>query len=205
MQCFGKSLDQACNADLVDHLGQLAGAGFAKPRLHAGEAFDQRRGPGDSFFITADHDGELTVFRSRLAAGYRRIDKRKSQAGCSFVQLTGNFCRSGGVIDKNRARFHVRESAFGADRDRPQVVIVTHATEHEVCALRRSLGCRRGSTAVICHPSLGSCNGAIVDSDTVAGSGQVTGHRVAHHAQADKCDIKVHWYSCYYQFFSGNS
>ena len=61
MQRLGQRLDQAADADLVDHLGELAGAGGTDQVDGAGIGLDHRLGVGEIRLVAADHDGERAV------------------------------------------------------------------------------------------------------------------------------------------------
>ena len=75
MQRFGESLDEAGDADLVDHLGELAGACRTHQADHAGIGVDDRPGAFEDGLVAAAHDGQHAVFGAGLAAGDGRIDE----------------------------------------------------------------------------------------------------------------------------------
>jgi len=58
----------------------LAGTGITQARLHPGIAGDQRRSPGYGVLVAADHHRQRAVFSAGLAAGYWRVDKRKTES-----------------------------------------------------------------------------------------------------------------------------
>ncbi len=190
MDSLGQALDKAGDADLVDHLGELAGTGGAKQLAHPGV----RRDHGLSLFVgglsAAAHHGQHAVFCASLAAGDRCIDELKAALGRLRVELPGNLGRSGGVIDKNGAGLHARERAVGTDRDRAQVVIVADAGHHEILAFRRGL--RRGGrlAAEFPGPGLRFCRVAIVHRDVMTTFGnEMPRHGESHDAETEKCDF----------------
>ena len=72
---LGERLDQTGDADLVEHLGELAAARAAHQRHGAAVVGEQRRGTFERRGVAADHDRELAVLGARLAARDRRIQK----------------------------------------------------------------------------------------------------------------------------------
>jgi hypothetical protein len=82
---FGQALHQAGDADLVDHLGQLAGA--ASPmRVTAREGHRHRLHRVEGRGVAAAHHGQRAVDRAGLAAGDRRVDEvqaARAAAACS--------------------------------------------------------------------------------------------------------------------------
>ena len=78
MDAFGQSLDEAGDADLVDHLGELAGAGRAHQPDHAGIGVDDRPALSKSACVAADHHGQHAVLGAGLAAGDRRVEKAEA-------------------------------------------------------------------------------------------------------------------------------
>ena len=148
MNAFRKTFDQAGDADLVDHLGQLAGAGRAEPLAHPGIGRDHGLGAGIGVFAAAAHHRQHAVFRAGLAAGHRGIDEFEAGLGRFGVEFARDLGRRGGVIDEGRALLHAGEGAIGAKRDRAQVVVVADAGHHEILALggglrRRARSCHR--------------------------------------------------------------
>ena len=78
------------------------------------------------------------------------------------------------------------ERAVGAVDDLAHVVIVADAHHHELGALGRLGGRRRGPMPVQRHPGQRFLRRAVVDGDVVAGRGEVTGHRRPHHAEPNE-------------------
>src|SRR6185369_13542808 len=72
---LGERLDESGDAYLVEHLRKLAAARTAHQRDRASIVGEHRRRGAERRFVAADHDGELAVFRARLAARYRRVEK----------------------------------------------------------------------------------------------------------------------------------
>ena len=65
---LGEALDQAADADLVDHLGELAGARRPDQVDRSRIGFDHRLGFAEIGLVAACHDGEGAVFGAGLAA-----------------------------------------------------------------------------------------------------------------------------------------
>ena len=75
VQPLGQGLHHPGDADLVDHLGELAGPG----RTHQGDrlavAFYRRPGALEGRRVAADHDRQSPVLGPGLAAGDRRVEE----------------------------------------------------------------------------------------------------------------------------------
>jgi hypothetical protein len=102
------------------------------------------------------------------------------------MQFTGHRRRGGGVIDEARPPRHAGKCTLLPQHHRTQVVVVADAGEHEVGP---RAGLRRGvcaGTAIGLDPGLGLGRGAVVDRHLVAGTGQVPGHGITHHAKTQK-------------------
>jgi hypothetical protein len=125
------------DADLVHHLRQLSGAAGAQQREGARKGHGHRPRRLESRGIAATHHGQRAVLGARLAARNGRIDKVQADVLRGGVQLAGHVGRGGGVVHEDRARRHAGEGSIGPQRDRPQVVVVADATEHDVGALGR--------------------------------------------------------------------
>ena len=87
MNPFREALNQSRDADLIDHLGQLSGAGRPKPLAHSGIGRDDGLRARIAVFLAAAHHGQHAVFRARLSAGYRRIDEGEAGLGGGRVQF----------------------------------------------------------------------------------------------------------------------
>ncbi|MNE09010.1 hypothetical protein D3C80_1016740 [compost metagenome] len=189
MQCLGQSLEQTANAYLVDHLGQLAAAGMPHQAHHARIALDNRLGAGEHVRLAAHHHRQRAVFRTGLAAGYRRIEKLQLALGGQHRQLAHHRGRRGGVIDQHAARRHAGEGAIGTQHHRAQIVIVAHAAHHEL-GTQRGFARRRGIAPAVLDPPLPRpLRRAVVHAHLMAVARQMPGHRVAHHPQPQKCDL----------------
>src|SRR5262249_23278853 len=106
------------------------------------------------------------------------------------VELAGDLGGRGSVIDEDRAFGNAVEGAVRPQRDLAQVVVVADAGHDEVLALGGGARRRRGTPAALRHPLLGLGGGAIVDRDLVTALDlEVTGHRVAHHAEPEKRNL----------------
>ena len=78
------------DADLVDHLGELAGAGRAQQRDRAAVGVQHRLGARERARLAAAHDRERPVLRTRLPAGHRRVDEVRpcSLPACASSRAT---------------------------------------------------------------------------------------------------------------------
>ena len=136
-----QTLHEAGNANLVHHLGQLAGAALAR----AGDGFGKRHGHGlsrvKSRSVAATHDREQAVLGTRLTTRYRGVDKVQAQVFGRAIQLTRHAGRRRGVVHKDRAGRHAGKGAVGAQRHLAQVGVVAHTAKHKFRATRRFQGC----------------------------------------------------------------
>src|SRR5918995_93408 len=78
----------------------------------------------------------------------------------------------------------------GPEHDLPEVVVVADAREHDLLALGGGPRRRRGAAAVLGRPPFGLGGRAVVDRHVVALGLEVAGHRVAHAAQTQECDLR---------------
>jgi hypothetical protein len=76
-----------------------------------------------------------------------------------------------------------------ARRHFAQVVVIADAGEHDLRTGRRFLRRRRSTAAMLFHPGIRLCGGAVIDGDVVPGSGEMSGHRISHHAEPDEGDF----------------
>jgi hypothetical protein len=186
---FGEALDQPGDADLVDHLGELAGAGGAHQLAHAGKARDHRLDPGIGLRCAAAHHGQHAVLGAGLAAGDRGVDEAETGSRCRRVELARDIGRGGGVVDEDGALAHCGEGAVLGRRHRAQIVVIADASEHDLLALG-GLGRRRSiDAAMLCHPFLRLLRRAIVDRDVMALGLEMAGHGIAHHAETEESDF----------------
>ena len=163
----------------------------AQQLAHARIGRDHRLGAAVGRRIAAAHHGEHAVLGAGLAAGHRRIDEIEAALLRLGVKLARDLGRGGGVIDEHRALAHAVERAVVAERDLAHVVVVADAHHHEVLAGRGLLRRRGFLAAVLRDPFVGLGGGAIVDGDLVAALVlEMPGHRIAHHAEAEKCHFR---------------
>ena len=95
------------------------------------------------------------------------------------------------MIDEDRALAHAGEGAVRPERDLAQVVVVADAGHDEILTRGGGLRGRRGFAAELRDPFLGLGGGAVIDRDLVpAFVLQMSGHGVAHHAQAQKRHLR---------------
>ena len=187
-----EALDEAGDADLVDHLGQLAGAGRAEPLAHPRVgAVDDRLGRGIGVLVAAAHHGEHAVLGAGLAARHRRVDEVEAALRGCRVEFARHFRGCGGVVDEDGALLHAGKRAVGAERHRAQVVVIADAAHHEILALGGVLWRRGGLAAELVGPLLGLCCGAVVDGHLMAALlDEVSCHRKTHHAETEKSDFR---------------
>src|SRR5258708_4064188 len=106
------------------------------------------------------------------------------------MKLARDLGRCRGVIDEYCASGNAVKGAICPERDLAQVMVVADAGHDEILTLRRCPWCRRRTPAELRHPLLGLGGGAIVDRDVVAALDlEVTGHRIAHHAEPEKRNL----------------
>jgi hypothetical protein len=183
-----QALHQPGDADLVDHLGQLAGAAVT----HAGHGLRKRHGHrmhhGKRGGVATAHHCQRAIHGAGLATRHRRIDEVQAQALRHGVQLTRDFGRGGGVVGEDGTRLHACEGAVSAQHHRTQVVVIAHTGKNDLCARGRLTRRGRMAPAVLGSPFGGLAGGAVVDAHVVACTLQVAGHRAAHHTQADEGD-----------------
>jgi hypothetical protein len=177
------TLQQSGDANLVDHLGQLAGARLAQKIAGTRVSRDHLLGAAKGLIVAAAHYREDAVLGAGLAARHRRIDGIEAAFFGRGVKLAGNVGRGGGVVDKNLALAHAGEGAIGAESHFAQVVIVADAAHDEILALGRGFGRGSGFAAELRHPFLGLGGGAVIDGHLVSALGlEMPGHGVAHDA-----------------------
>jgi hypothetical protein len=156
---------------------------------HAGVGVDDGPRLVEGGLIAADHDGQHAVLGAGLAAGHRRVEEGEARLARSFVQLARDLGRGGGVVDEDGTLLHRGEGAVGTGGDRAQIIVIADAGEDEVLAFG-SLGRRqRQLAAMLGHPLLSLCLGAVIDGDVMAALvSEVPGHRIAHDAKTEKCN-----------------
>ena len=189
---LGQTLHQTSDTDLIDHLGELSGAGRTHQRDRSGEAFNHWFGARIVGCIAPHHHGQHAVLGPGLATRHRRIQKADAACFGRGVQFTGNGGRGGGVIDEQAAGRHGRKCAgVRGQRDLAQIGIITNAAEHHVGATRR-LGRVVGYlAAVFGGPGIGFGAGAVVHRDLMPALGQqVASHGCTHDAHAEKSQFQ---------------
>ena len=126
---FGQRLDEPRDADLVEHLRELAAARAAHQRHRASVMGEHGLGAREGFGIAADHDRELAVLGPGLAARNRRVEESDAPGRRRRVDLARDLRGRGRMVDEDRAGSHRGERAVRRRRRR--------------CARRRR--CRRTS------------------------------------------------------------
>ena len=190
MDAFREALDQARDADLVDHFGQLARAGRPEQLAHAGIGRDHRLGAGIGFGAAAAHHGQHAVFRTGLAAGHRGVDELETGLGGGGIEFAGDLGGGGGVVDEGGALLHAGESAVRAEGDRAQVIVVADAAHHEILAFRGGFGGGCGLAAELLRPGLGFGRSPVENRDLVTTFfHQMACHGKTHHAETEKSDF----------------
>ena len=188
MNGFGEALDHAGDGDLVDHLGQLAGAGRAHQLHGLRVTHENRLDPRQRRRVAPGHDAELAVLGPRLASGDRRIDETGPLPRGQLRHLAGHTGRSGGVIDDDGAGAQRRQ---GRGDDRPHIVVIADAQDEELRARGRVPDRRGEPTARGLRPGLRLAGRAVVAGDLVAALDQMARHGPAHHAQPRESDFHV--------------
>ena len=134
---FGQALHQSRDADLVNHLGQLARTHVTHPARNLGEGSHYRLGPIIVVLRAAAHDDQLAILRARLSAADRRVDPGDALLGRRRRQFACHLGGYGRVIDEQRPFRHAREGPVVAQADTAQIVVIADAGHHDV-ATRRS-------------------------------------------------------------------
>jgi hypothetical protein len=182
--------DQPGNADLVDHLGQLAGTRGSQKLAHPGIGGDHRLGAGIGVFAAAAHHRQHTVFRAGLSARDWRIDEFEAALGRLGVEFACDLGRGGGVIDESSTLLQARECAIGADRDRAQVMVIADACHDKILALGGGLRRRGGFSAEFLGPCFGLGSGPVEYRHLVATFGdEMSCHGETHNAETEKSDF----------------
>jgi len=186
MQRLGQPLQQAADADLVDHLGQLPAAGLAHQTDHPRIGGNDRLGAGKGLRLATHHDCQHAILGTGLTTGYRRIEKCHP-ASCGLLrQLPRHPGRSGRVIDQHAALRHAGQSALLTQYHTAQVIVVANAGHHELRTAGRFGRRRRVPARKLRHPAFGLRRAAVIHADFVSLTLQMPSHRIAHHAKPDK-------------------
>ena len=189
MDALGQPLHQPGDADLVDHLGELAGARGARAACRRAR---RRRSPARRRANGAASPPHITVSapfsRAGLAARDRRIDeveaallapRRRARARPRPRRWCGR--RTPRPCPCRRRR---RLSPSVTSR-RSLSLPTQHKTKSWPAAA--SFGVCGALAAELADPLLGLGGGAVVDGDVVAALVlEMPGHRVAHDAEAEK-------------------
>ena len=188
---LGEALNQPCNRDLIDHLGELAGTRRPDPVHHLGKMRNDRLGPLKRCFIAAGHDGKLAIFSPRLPPRNGCVQKMKSSRCSCCSQLSGNISRSRCIVHENRTLPHRSESPIGSDCDSAQIVIIANTAKHEVGIFSGRRWGQRDLPAPVClDPGFRFRRGPVVNRDSMTPTfGEVPRHRITHDAQSQKRNV----------------
>ena len=181
-------MHQACNADLVDHFGQLTGAAGAQQGEGARKRHADRLYCGKCVGITSAHHRQHAVLCTGLAARDGGIHKLQALRLRGGIQLARHLGRGSGVVHEDGAGLHACKCAVTAQRDRAQVVVVADAAKNDIgacgCFSRRSRTARRRGGGKFLAPCHGLGGSSVVHGHFMAGQGQVPSHGVTHHPEA---------------------
>ncbi len=184
---LGQALDDAGDADLVHHLGELARTRGAEQLHRARIAGDNKLGLGERLWVAAHHHREHAVLRTRLAAGNRGVEEMRGAGSGGGMKFAGNVSGGGRVVDEDRAGLEAQEGALVAGGDLAQIAVVAHAAEYEIRVPRGLLRRRRHLPAELGNPGLRLAGCAIIDGEIVPALGaDMPGHGIAHDAQPNK-------------------
>ena len=143
----------------------------------------------DRRLAAAAHDRQLAVLGAGLPARDRRVDDREAARLAFLGELSRQPCRRRGVVDEERARRpsrrtrpRRRSSPAARSWSLPTQAITTSAP----AAASEALAARLAAMRLDPGPRL--FGAAVVDGQIVPGGSEMTGHRGAHHAEAEKCD-----------------
>ena len=175
---------------LVDHLGELAGAGRTHQPAGPGIGGDHRLGPGIRVRRAAAHHRQHAVLRARLAARHRRVDEPGGAFRGGRGELARDRRRGRRVVDEDGAGRQRREGAVGSDRHRAQVVVIADAGEDHLGTGGGFGRRRRPRAAMLGRPFLRATRGSVENGDLVAPGGEMPCHRKPHHAEPDECDAR---------------
>src|SRR5215472_10203015 len=190
MQRLGESLHEPGDADLVTHLGELAGAGGAHQVAGTRIGRDNLFSSPKWLRVAAAHHGERAVFRSGLATRHRGINGIEAALAGGGIEFAGDLGGCGRVIDEHRAFCNAMKGAIRPEHNLAHIVVVADAGHDEILTLGGGPRGRRGTPAELGHPLLGLGGGAIVDCNVVTTLDlEMTGHRIAHHAKSEKRNL----------------
>jgi hypothetical protein len=181
----------AGDANLVDHLGELARTGRAHEIAGARVGRDHFLGARERLSIAAAHHRERAIFGAGLAARDRGVNEVEAAFFRLGVKFARDCSRSSRVIDQNGALLHAGESALRAQHHLAQIIVIADASHDEVLAFCTLFRCWRSLAAILCDPLVGLGGRAIVDSDVVpAFVLEVPRHRVTHDAKPEKRHLR---------------
>ena len=133
----------------------------------------------------AAHNRQRAIFRPRLTARYRCIDRQKMYRRQPPRKRGRYSC----VVNKHRIAAHRGKNTVLAQRDPRQIIVIAHTADYRV----RPRRCLRRRW---CHlptmracPGLRLCVGTVEHSQFMPGRRQMARHWGPHHANADKCDL----------------
>ena len=151
----------AGDADLVDHLGELARAMGAHQHAGPGIGIDHRLGAVEGGLLAADHHRQLAVLGAGLAAGDRRVEEIDARLLGLLGDLAGELGRGRRVVDQHRALAHAREHARRRHRARcAHRASLPTQTKTKSAPLRR-LGGRGRRAGRLCWATQASARAAV--------------------------------------------
>ena len=115
----GERLQQPTDADLVDHLRQLAGSRWTEEGDGAAARPQNGLGANEWVRLATAHDRERPVLGTRLTAGHRRIDEMTALFAASLGQLARDAGRGRGVVDDDPRRLEPSQDAVAPQDHRP--------------------------------------------------------------------------------------
>ena len=180
------------DADLVDHLGELAGARAARSACTCAH---RRRSPSRRGRNGSASPPHITVSTPFSAPAWPpdtgASTKSKPRFFALGVELARDLGRGGGVIDEHRALLHAGEGAVCAERtSRRSLSLPTHIITKSWPSAA-SFGVAAALPPNCLDPFLGLGGGAVVDGDLVAALVlEVPGHGVAHDAKTEKRHLR---------------
>ena len=197
---LGQRLDEAADADLVDHLGKLSVADGAEQEMLLRVVLEERDDPAIGRLLAADHDRERALLRSGLPARDRSVEKADAPARRHTRQLLRHPRRGRRVVDEDRSLAHGLEGTLSTgavsfsvealhtdpQRDLTQVGIRT-ATREDDFSVPDGLGGSRADRDPLPgmrrEPVLRPGLRPVVDGDVQTRPGEMSRHRRTHHAK----------------------
>jgi hypothetical protein len=139
--------------------------------------------------VSAHHHGEDALLGARLATRYRRIEREKTTLARFAIDLHGECCGRGRVVNEHSSTAHAMERPISAARDGTHVVIVAHTRKYDFRTGGGFARSRRRSSAVSSDPGLRFGASAVVYDDFVSGACKMACHGRTHDAQTDKSKL----------------